>query len=309
MGSKIPEARVVHGAKVSALQFESRPIGLLACPSNGCEARLTFVKRHDRRYATKTIEVAPCFRLKKGSSHDENCKYNLKGQLSIIAKESSSDVFSSISASKFEFRLHILIKALWELDESAVETRGRGWGSQGAQNKTYANKGRLTNYLKTLGQILELRALCEDDEELKALVVLKSKEATIPWSKFYFDHSNLCDFTRWYGTDTLTIPLAIIGYVQDIRSPSDRFPYHVAELNSPYVEPDKDGLVRKPVPQIILKQSSLVSLLKRQHEYIFFGQWKARVRQSRGRGDNASQTWVFENIEMYIDQADHFIEC
>lgn len=309
MGSKIPEARVVEGGKVSALQYESSPGGQLSCPTTGCSARLTFVKRHDRRYATKTIEVAPCFRLKKGSSHDEGCKYNLKGQLSIIAKESSSDVFSSISASKFEFRLHILIKALWELDEAAVETQGRGWGSAGEQNKSYANKGRLTSYLKTLGQILELRALCEDDEELKELVVLKSKAATIPWSKFYFDHSNLCNFTRWHGTGTLTIPLAVSGYVQDIRPPSGRFPYHVAELNSPYVPPDKDGLVRKPVPQIILKQSSLASLIKRQHEYIFFGRWKARVRQSNGRGDNANQTWIFENIEMYIDQADHFIEC
>ncbi|WP_338514846.1 hypothetical protein VRC24_12670 [Pseudomonas poae] len=308
MGSKIPEARNAFGAKVSALQYESSPVGQLSCPSNGCDARLSFVKRHDRRYSTKTIEVAPCFRLKKQFSHDANCKYNIGGQLSIIAKESSSDLFSAISASKFEFRLHILIKALWELDDTEVEARGRGWGSPESKNKAYGNKGRLTNYLKTLSQILELRALCEDNDELKNLVTLKSQETTIPWSKFYFDHSNLGDFTRWYGTDTLTIPLAIAGYVQDIRLPSDRFPYHVAELTSPYVEPDQNGIVRKPVPQVILKQSALASLLKRHHEYIFFGQWKARVRQTRGRED-ATQTWLFENIEMYIDQADHFIEC
>lgn len=309
MGSKIPEARSALGAKVSALQYERNPVGHLSCPSNGCEARLSFVKRHDRRYATKTIEVAPCFRLKKRFNHDANCKYNLGGQLSIIAKGSSSDLFSAISASKFEFRLHILIKALWELDDEEVDARGRGWGSPESQNKSYGNKGRLSNYLKTLGQILELRALCEDNDELKNLVMLKSKETTIPWSKFYFDHSNLCDFTRYYGTGTLTIPLAIAGYVQDIRPPSERFPYHVAELTSPYVEADKNGIVRKPVPQVILKQSALASLLKRQHEYIFFGQWKARVRRTSGRGENSNQTWLFENIEMYIDQADHFIEC
>lgn len=309
MGSKIPEARNALGAKVSALQYEGSPVGQLSCPSNGCEARLSFVKRHDRRYATKTIEVAPCFRLKKRFNHDANCKYNFGGQLSIIAKGSSSDLFSAISASKFEFRLHILIKALWELDDEEVDARGRGWGSPESQNKSYGNKGRLSNYLKTLGQILELRALCEDNDELKNLVTLKSKETTIPWSKFYFDHSNLCDFTRYYGTGTLTIPLAISGYVQDIRPPSERFPYHVAELTSPYVEPDKNGVVRKPVPQVILKQSALASLLKRQHEYIFFGQWKARVRRTSGRGENSNQTWLFENIEMYIDQADHFIEC
>lgn len=77
MGSKIPEARNALGAKASALQYEGNPVGQLFCPSNGCEARLSFVKRHDRRYATKTIEVAPCFRLKKRFNHDANCKYNL----------------------------------------------------------------------------------------------------------------------------------------------------------------------------------------------------------------------------------------
>jgi len=309
VGSKIPEAKLVSGTKTTAIEYEEKPFGDIFCCSPGCDAQLSFVKRHDRRYSTKTIEIAPCFRLKKNESHDISCKYNIDGQLNIIAKGSESEVFSAISQSKYEFRLHILIRALWELKNSEIEDKGKGWGGSGEQNKNYANKGKLSNYLKTLRQILELRALCEDNQELKKLVTLKFKEKKVTWEKFYFDHENLGRFVQAHGANEFTMPLAISGHIHEIRNPNEKFSFHVVELSSPFVEPDENGVVRKPVPQIVLKNPLLLEHINPEKEYIFFGQWKARLREKNGRGSNSAQKWIFENIEIYIDHKDHFIEC
>ena len=72
MGSKIPEAKLGSGNHVAAIDYESKPYGVIYCVSPGCNAQLTFVKRHNRKYATKTVEIAPCFRLKKNKEHGLN---------------------------------------------------------------------------------------------------------------------------------------------------------------------------------------------------------------------------------------------
>lgn len=310
MGSKIPEAKLSSGNKISATSYEAKPFGKLFCLSTSCNAQLSFVKRHDRKYLSKTVEIAPCFRLKRYEEHSLQCKYNIGGQLDIIAKNSESEVFSAIEKSKFEFRLHVLLKALWEMTQSQIESKGKSWGASGDKNKSFANKGKLTNYLRTLKQILELRTLCEDNKELKSLVTLNYKGNKVNWDRFYFDHENLTKFVKHYGTDNYTFPLAISGYIHEIRkSTNPKFPFTVVELNSPYVSADKNGIIRKPIPQIILKKEFLLQHIDPAKEYIFFGQWKARTRERKGRNENSDTRWIFENIEMYIENKDHFIEC
>ena len=180
MGSKIPDAKVERGSLVSALAYEQQPFGKLFCSITGCQAELSFVKRHNRRYESKTVEIAPCFRLKRYEHHSLGCKYDLSGRLEVVAKQSDSEVFGAISDSQYEFRLHILLKALWVLTDQQVRRKGVSWGGAGEQDKKYSNKGRLTNYLRTLKQIMELRELCEEREELSSLVTLNFKGQKIP---------------------------------------------------------------------------------------------------------------------------------
>lgn len=309
MGSKIPKAKL-KGNEIEAVDYEKNPYGHLFCNSNGCSAKLSFVKRHDRKYVSKTVEIAPCFRLKPNEQHAEGCKYNIGGQLSIIAKSSESEVFSAINQSKYEFRLHVLLKALWQLSQPQIESKGDGWGVSGDQNKQFSNQGKLTNYLRTLRQILELRSLCEDNKELKTLVTLNYRGTKISWDRFFFDHENVSKFTKYYGFDEYTMPLAISGHIHEIRKPTnEKFPFHVVELNSPFINADKNKVIKKPIPQIILKNDQLLKLIDPEKEYIFFGRWKARQRIRSGRNENSKNKWVFENIEMYIEHKDHFIEC
>ncbi len=310
MGSKIPEAKLYSGNKLSAVSYEKRPFGQLFCLSSSCNAQLSFVKRHERKYQSKTVEIAPCFRLKRYEEHSANCKYNIGGQLDIIAKNSESEVFSAIERSKFEFRLHVLLKAFWEMTPSQIESKSNNWGTDGDKNKNFANSGKLANYLRTLKQILELRTLCEDNRELKSLVTLNYKGNKVNWERFYFDHENLTKFVKHYGTNKYTFPLAISGYIHEVRkSTNPKFPFTVVELDSPYVSADENGIIRKPIPQIILKKESLLEHIDKDKEYIFFGRWKARTRARNGRNENSDKRWIFENIEMYIENKDHFIEC
>jgi len=310
MGSKIPEAKMPSGNPITATSYEENPFGKLFCLSPSCSAQLSFVKRHDRKYLSKTVEIAPCFRLKRYEEHSLLCRYNIGGQLNIIAKSSDSEVFSAIEKSKFEFRLHVLLKALWVMSKSQIESKGKSWGSTGDKNKRFANSGKLTNYLRTLKQILELRTLCEDNKELKSLVSLNYKGNKINWDHFYFDHENLTTFVKNYGINKYTFPLAISGFIHEIRkSTNSKFPFTVVELCSPFVAPDKTGTIRKPIPQIILKKEFLVKHIDPTKEYIFFGQWKVREKITKGRNENSDNPWIFENIEMYIENKDHFIEC
>ena len=70
VGSKIPRARLVTGNKVDVLAYERRTDeAKIWCETSGCEAKLSFVSRHNRKCASKTIEIPPCFRLKPHEIH------------------------------------------------------------------------------------------------------------------------------------------------------------------------------------------------------------------------------------------------
>lgn len=313
MGSKIPKAKLEGGLTMTAEAYEdaTKKVGLF-CASAGCSAQLSFVQRHKRKYESKTIEIPPCFRLKKYENHADSCKFNIGGQLKIVAKHSDSDVFAAVNESKFEFRLHILLKAFRELTTEDIEALGRQWGSATAQNKQYDNKGHLQSYLRTLGQILELRTLCEDNSELKTLVTLKHNGKKIPWDQFYFDHHNLITLPAIYGngrTETyIDIPLAICSHVESKKPPTDTFKCHTVNLSTPFISPDENNLITKPTVQISLKNPNLAAQLTIGKEYVFFGKWRIRPRFKDKTSETGLQ-WLFQNIEMAIYYSDHFIEC
>ncbi|MEZ9746419.1 hypothetical protein AB4320_17200 [Vibrio splendidus] len=310
MGSKIPRARLVTDNKIDVLAYERRTDeAAIWCETSGCGAKLSFVSRHNRKCASKTIEIPPCFRLKPHEIHAEHCKYNIAGSLNIIAKSSESEVFKAIAEKKFEFRLHILIKALRELSAFEVGKVSEGWGSGVESNKAFNNKGKLSNYLRTLKQIIEIRTLCENDDELKSLIVLKFKGNKIPWSRFFFDDGNIEQFAKYYGSEKYTIPLAILGNLYKINEPTENFPYHVAELHSPFVQPNEKGEIKRTVVQVVLKKPKLVDSLAVGEDFVFFGQWSVNTKESKKKIGRNNNTMIYQNIKMYISNSDHFVRC
>lgn len=305
MGSKIPKALLPEGVFKTAIEYEKRPTGELHCPTPGCGALLSFVERHDRKYVDKTIHISPTFPLRPKQVHVSQCRYDLSGQVSIIAKSSESEVFKSISNNQYEFRLHILTKAM--IDYNNQEKRAReGLAARNTPNKKYSNSGKLSNYLKTLRQILELRSLCDNNSDLKDLIKLKKNGKTLPWKKFFFDHTNLETFIAEYGIGKYTVPLAICGYIKEIQAPNEKLSSYVIELNSPFVKSDAAGVIHKPIPRIFFRDDELVKQIDKDKEYIFFGSWKASLSPWKSQND---VNWSFQNIDMHISHADQFIDC
>ncbi|MDT4811005.1 hypothetical protein FQZ97_439310 [compost metagenome] len=305
MGSKIPQAFVPGRGKFTAWEYEA----LLStpqpyCHSTGCQAEISFVKRHDRQFADQTIEVAPSYRLKKSAVHHPECIYNLNGRLQVVARSSDSDVFEAFSQAQYEFRLHVLLKEYWETTKQEYDQKAKAPGPT-TQEKDFANRGRLSSYLKTLKQILELRNLCNGNEELKEVITLNFKGKKIPWSKFFFDHRNLHYFLRCYPADSYTIPLAINGHIRQIEPPTGNLKYHTVKLSSPYVAADVNNVIKKPMPQIVVTDPSVAEELVSGDEYIFFGVWKP----SLSRNIRRNIIWENQKIEMRIQNDEHFIRC
>lgn len=306
MGSKIPNAKIDSGERVTALKYEAVPSGKIHCPSVGCDAELSFVRRHNRKYQSKTIEIAPCFRLKRYNLHADGCKYNLEGQLDLIVKGSKSEIFESLGKSSYEFRLHVLLKALRVLDENKINELARKWGASFCQNKKFASKGALTSYLRTLGQILELRNYCEEDDQLGSLVVLNYHGRKIKWLDFYYDEKNLSSLVGTHGVGSIEIPLAISGHIYSVKKLEVVKDCHVVELYSPEIKRDDFGRAWKSTAQIYLNGTKLHGLIKEGKEYIFFGKWEVLLKQHLS--DQGSGRINYQNIKMYIQNADHFIE-
>ena len=306
MGSKIPEARVQSGGRVTALTYETAPAGRIYCSSVDCNSELSFVRRHNRKYQSKTIEIAPCFRLKQHQLHVVGCKYNIEGQLDLIAKHSESEIFEALGKSKYEFRLHVLLKALRVLDEDRIHELARKWGASFDQNKNYANKGSLTNYLRTLRQILELRNYCEEDEQLGSLVILNYHGRKIKWLDFYYDEKNLSSLVDTHGIVSIEIPLAISGHIYSVKKLDVAKGCHVVELYSPEIKQDASGRSWKSTAQIYLNGTKLHGLIKEGKEYIFFGKWEVFLKQRLS--EQGSDRINYQNIKMYIQNPDHFIE-
>lgn len=306
MGSKIPEAMVESGERVTALAYEAAPAGRIYCSSADCNSELSFVRRHNRKYQSKTIEIAPCFRLKKHQLHVVGCKYNIEGQLDLIAKTSESEIFEALAKSNYEFRLHVLLKALRLLDENQIHELARKWGASFEQNKKYANKGALTNYLRTLGQILELRNYCEEDDQLGSLVALNYHGRKIKWLDFYYDERNLSSLVETHGVGNVEIPLAISGHIYSVKKLEVVRDCHVVELYSPEMKRDALGRAWKSTAQIYLNGSKLHGLIKEGKEYIFFGMWEVLLKQHPS--NQGSGRINYQNIKMFIYNSDHFIE-
>lgn len=90
MASKMPAARDAGNVLIGipAAQ-QNKYIKPLRCEF--CEAHVSFVNGFTRSLGEDVVVVDPFFRLIKGQLHSDSCTYNVRGQVSIIARESDGD--------------------------------------------------------------------------------------------------------------------------------------------------------------------------------------------------------------------------
>ena len=106
------------------------------------------------------------------------------------------------------------------------------------------------------------------------------------------------------------MPLAISGHIHEIRNPNEKFSFHVVELSSPFVEPDENGGSEKARPSDRAQETRYYLNISIQKKSTYFlGSGKLVSVKKMGVDLTALKNGFLENIEIYIDHKDHFIEC
>jgi hypothetical protein len=252
------------------------------------------VPRHERQLDTKTVIVEAYFGLKRGESHAEVCRYNTAGQVRIIARDSDPDVLRSIDQGKHEFRLHILHEALGDAPAGGPQERGGALPSNRPKAIRVDRQGRLNSYIKTLHQILTLRALAEDDAELAAVLTLEYHGKKVPWKSFYFETERYVEcFDLLERSGYRAHPVCLAGQIAEIQPPTERFNKYSVRLESPWIEVDANGCIGKPVARIAVPEESWVEQLRPGDEVLGYGFW--RIKRGASKSDNFS----FLNLDLY----------
>jgi hypothetical protein len=141
MASKMPTAHDVTQQLISIDMAEKAQFTKpLCCVS--CEAVVSFVNAYTRQVGEDIIAVEPFFRLNRGQRHSQSCRYNVHGQIAVIARKSDADVMAAIQDNRYELRLLAVSKALVQLQEIAREKKYPAQRTSTSNiNKTYVDAG------------------------------------------------------------------------------------------------------------------------------------------------------------------------
>jgi len=246
------------GKEITVKDCEKGHDGEYVCKTDGCNAQMSFVRAHEKRRLDKTIEIPSFFKLKPNEKHSYKiCPYNTKGAVEIIARDSDSNILKSIEDEKYEFNLQVLHKENNPQKKvTEVDSKSSVNESSARKGKVYTRSGTASSYIKTLTQILTLRAQLEDNNELASLITLTYKNSKIKWSNFYFE---IDDYIRAYEitkNSKISYPTCFHGVISKATSPSEKFKYAKFKLHSPYIELE-GKLTDIPCLEFIIADDSL----------------------------------------------------
>ena len=124
MASKMPAAHDANDTRITISMAEQQQYHKpLQCEY--CEALVLFVNAFTRQVGEDIVAVEPFFRLHNGYKHSTTCRYNVYGQVTVIAKESEGDIFAALQDNRYELRLLAVKKAVEQLRELAKKKRIR----------------------------------------------------------------------------------------------------------------------------------------------------------------------------------------
>lgn len=159
------------------------------------------------------------FTRKPGVDHEEWCKYNTVGQITVLAKKSDDNILESIKNNKFTFRLTMIHEPLKDLGKQSTTFTNNSENTNPRKNKNYASKGKLSSYLATMKKILELRKAVEDDDsnELESVIEIQMYGKKIKWSNFYYNQAKYLDAYNYLNSLKFKRhPICIEGIVNNV---------------------------------------------------------------------------------------------
>ncbi|MFK4435446.1 hypothetical protein [Paenibacillus sp. RC21] len=266
MGTKMPKAYYAQEEKILNINDANIKMnGSLFCEVAICRVPVTFVDAHKKKLADKTVVVNPYFRLTSNEKkHYVECRYNTIGQIKVIAQDSDDNIIKAIEDNRYSFRLNVIDEALKDLINLNKEQTKNDGQCAGANkpSKTYINQGKLDSYLSTMQKIMRLRSLAESNEELRELLVLQYGKQEVKWNKFYYESDDLQKCYTYIKRNEVTHPMCIDGVIKEFSDPTEKFKFSVLKLTSPWVEPDKNGVINRPVVELIIRSDKVLDYIQ-----------------------------------------------
>lgn len=184
----------------------------LFCDSPGCLAPARFVAEHVAAGADRynPITVPARIDLDHGAVHAPGCRYDPSSRLhGILSSVADPGFLHTLEDGRQELRLLALQQAL---------KRGNAMPP-------------LDDYLRTVGALAVLRALCEDDSLLADRLTLRLGKKKVAWDAFFYPQDRYDEACQRLASMSGEIPLALSGTVRSHRSPQAGSGYSATYLN------------------------------------------------------------------------------
>lgn len=269
-----------------------------------CEALVSFVNGYPRTLGDDIIFVESYFRLKnRDSNHGTDCRYNVEKQIkTIVSRESDGNVLSSLKDGVYELRLLAVKQALTQIKSLPENDEPKGENSKPTEEKKYVSaKQKLSSYINTAKQVLQVRAYCEDNSDLEKILKLKFDDLKLPWKDFYYDIEEYFRCFTYVSKLTVTIPIAISGIVKTNKIVKGRKGnLRVINLKVAYRKTEEDGVVDAAGFSIWSSDTTMLSSFEEGQNILAFGLWDVRgIKESESK-KSGQDSVTFRNHEMRL---------
>lgn len=268
-----------------------------------CDALVSFVNGFMREVGNETVTISPFFRLKKDQKHHDDCFYNVRGQIKIIARESKGDIFVALEDERFELRLLAVKKTVEALREHINIKQHTGTkSSQTTTEKKYVlAKKRLGSYINSAQRVLRVRAFCEKHSDIEDVLRLKFDGVFLPWRDFYYEDRDYFRCFQFVCKATVQVPIAIKGIVKSNQVVKGRSGiFAVINLVGPFRQTDQEDVLDAANFSIWSPDLDSFKFYKKGDEVLAFGMWSSLgIKENRCRNPK-STVHLFRNHELCL---------
>lgn len=276
MGAAFDSAGVEWSADCYAKGRGKEPLSCIYC-----RVEITHQSAHTRERDDKPVLVPAYFRLLPGGRHAVGCKHLVSDEIKAIARD-SKDLIESIRDGQYRLRLVMIRDALNGLSKTPQRGGHNRTASRGST--TYQpSRSKLPAYINSAKRVLQLRALCDDDDEIAAhLELVFDGSLIVPWSQFYFETERYLDAYHTLARSTEQFPIALHGIVRSVRTvPSKNGQTNVLNLAKPKYVPyaDNPEVGVGVEASVWCEDADWLTGLNQGDEVIILGMWRARAAE------------------------------
>lgn len=257
----------------------------LFCDHIPCSCTVRFVPRSQQNRANRIepIDIPAYIGLTSSSEHITGCRYDAAGKITAIVAQSDPNFLKALDDGKRELRLLALHNGLEGRSISghtpvpgntptAPHLGGR------ATTNFVRSEEKLSSYLRTTGDLVALRALCESDALLAAELALRFGTKRISWSQFFFEQQRYDEaWEQVKNGGANAHPIALAGTVKSHHVPAPGANYTSSFLNcrSLYRRTDDPDRLEAFEVSIAHPDGDWLSTFRVGTQIVMFGIWKS----------------------------------